>query len=387
MKDLVFFINSLGRGGAEKAIIQILERMDKQKYHLKLVILKNDGGYSNQVPDNVEVISLGRYNHSIISRLKWTFFWRTVKYFPGIIKRKISKKANIRKNDLLISFLEGPSTKLVSMFPNKKITWMHTDYQLNRWTEVYFKSPEEELSYYNKFNSIVFVSKHGKEAFNSFFNNKVTSHEEVIYNPIDVQEIEKLSIIESENTEKWVKDTENTKRIVSIGRLTEVKRLDWLIDAQKELNSLAIPVSTTIIGDGKLYEKYQNRVVSEKIKNIYFIGFKSNPYSYLKYADIYTSTSVTESYPLSIAEAYSLQIPVIATKNSGSMELSREGKYALLVDSEYDAFYKALKEMVLNENLLSEYINISKEAKEQFNVETVLQDIENLIDKVDVCDE
>ncbi|MCP8850484.1 glycosyltransferase [Latilactobacillus curvatus] len=387
MKNVVFFINSLGRGGAEKALIQILERINTNKYKIKLVVIKNDGGYINQVPKNVELISLGRYEDNLFSKVRWSIYWRIIRYFPTIIKKQILRKVNIHKNDLLVSFLEGQSTKLVSLFLNRKIAWMHTDYQLNRWTTEFFKSANEELNDYNKFNSIVFVSKHGQEAFNNFFNQKVTRSERVIYNPIDVQEINELANCEADDVSNWVSKTENTIRIVSIGRLTDVKRMDWLIDAHDQLNRLGILVSTTVIGTGKLYEDFQKIIVDRDIKGIYFVGFKTNPYVYLKYADIYTSTSLTESYPLSIAEAYALEVPVIATRNSGSNELSREGKYALLVDSNYTAFFEALKNIITDNSLLDNYKIKAIEAKKQFDVGSVLEDIENLLDEVFEYDE
>ncbi|MCZ2492141.1 glycosyltransferase [Dellaglioa carnosa] len=382
MKNVTFMINSLGKGGAEKALIQILNSLDKSKYKLKLIVFKNDGGYMEDVPEEVEVITLLNTTNNLVGRIRWSVLWRIMRYFPKVIKKIIISKINI-EDDTLISFLEGPSSKITSMFPNKKISWMHTDYMLNRWPKDYYKSVASELDAYNRFNDIIFVSENGQKSFNEFFEDKVTVKEKIIYNPINTRKIISDSLLEDSDVKDWVDQNKNTIKVISVGRLTDVKRLDWLIRAQKQFNLENISVSTTIIGEGKLYEEFGKVIKKENIKGIHLIGFKKNPFPYLKHANIYTSTSITESYPLSIAEAYTLDIPVIATTNSGSKELSSDGEFAMLVDSDYDSFFNALKKMIMDPKLINKYRDKSIIAKKQFNLDAVISEIEDLLDNVE----
>ncbi|MFM5707359.1 hypothetical protein ACET7L_16630 [Aeromonas veronii] len=75
-KKVLFIMETLGGGGAEKVLIETLKRLDFSKYAITLLLLRREGVYLSQVPKNVKVEFLlptepsGLFQRRIFSLLK-----------------------------------------------------------------------------------------------------------------------------------------------------------------------------------------------------------------------------------------------------------------------------------------------------------------------------
>ena len=58
MKKLLFLINSLNGGGAEKVLVDMVNALDKQKYDITVQPLINDGVYVNTLNENIHYKSI-----------------------------------------------------------------------------------------------------------------------------------------------------------------------------------------------------------------------------------------------------------------------------------------------------------------------------------------
>ena len=137
--------------------------------------------------------------------------------------------------------------------------------------------------------------------------------------------------------------------VITICRLVEQKNLEAIFEIAGKLPDIHF----SIIGYGPLFYKFKNFVSRKRIKNIDILGLKENVYDYLYEADIYLSTSLYEGLPISILEAMSVGIPIIASNVIGNSDTIINGKEGFLYDlKDIDSAVICLKKF-RNENLRS----------------------------------
>lgn len=109
-----------------------------------------------------------------------------------------------------------------------------------------------------------------------------------------------------------------------------------------------------------------------------FLGFKKNPFPYVKNADMMFSCSGYEGFCLVICEAMCLGVPVVSTKTAGPIEILDNDKYGLLADHNDESMYQTVKRMVLDKRLRSYYSKIGRERVLDFSVKKAIRQIEKL---------
>lgn len=124
-KKVLFVIESLGGGGAEKVLTTLLRHLDKSEYNITLCTIINTGNYIDEVKPYVNytsVISLP-HNQSILDKV-----WYTIKYklvYELLPISWVYKLFIPKDNDIEIAFCEGFTTKLMSKSSNKKQKKLH----------------------------------------------------------------------------------------------------------------------------------------------------------------------------------------------------------------------------------------------------------------------
>lgn len=109
--------------------------------------------------------------------------------------------------------------------------------------------------------------------------------------------------------------SENKKIILYLGRLHEVKGINFLIDAMKELKD----VELKIIGYGPEEASLKEQTKRLKLKNVEFLGgiFGKNKLLYLSAADALVLPSSKEGAPVVVMEAMARNLPSIVTNVGG----------------------------------------------------------------------
>lgn len=181
-----------------------------------------------------------------------------------------------------------------------------------------------------KYDYVVSSSKGlAEELKNKFYidNDKL----KIIYPPIDFEELSQKGKI---NLEKRCRLEFNDKKrkIISIGRLTHQKDFYTLIKAVNLLIKESFFVYLYIIGGGYLYNDIIKLINKYKLNEyVFLLGPKENPYPYLKRADLYVQSSITEGFCIALVEALFFNKPVIASDcNFGPSEILHNGKYGFL---------------------------------------------------------
>lgn len=320
-------MQNLKFGGAEKVLCTFLKNFDRNKYKVDLVLHSREGELLKEVPKDVSVTGIVPSDSGKFwNKAYRSIIFKILIFFPFLFRMLLRPK--LRPADVTIAYMEGISTNIASVLKGPKVAWVHTDVEKNPWADSFFYNNYEEERSYKKMDKIVFVSEGGKSAFNNKFNHIDLTREIVIHNPIDKKSIKKLSQITDVNFNKWNLQTKDTIRIITVGRLDPVKRMDVILKGFIKLPRNNRRFSLTVIGDGAEYINLKKLV--RGIDNVFFVGFQKNPFSYVAKCDLFISTSRVESYPTAIIESLILGTPVLATRNAGSIEVLGKSSLFLL---------------------------------------------------------
>jgi len=131
-------------------------------------------------------------------------------------------------------------------------------------------------------------------------------------------------------------NTEGKLIIATVARMTKKKGVQNIVDLAPSLLEKHENLLFVMIGDGPLREKLENTVEEAGLSgNFYFTGEVSREkvLGYLEQADIFALPSSNEAFGISILEAMSKEVPVVAMNNSGVSDIVRNGVNGYLADS------------------------------------------------------
>jgi glycosyltransferase involved in cell wall biosynthesis len=131
-----------------------------------------------------------------------------------------------------------------------------------------------------------------------------------------------------ENVEESYRLKDSIKFII-VGNIIESKGQHQAIEALYELNKDGHEAELLILGNYDKNNIYFNRlkelIESKDLKNVYFKSFVSNPFPYIKQADILLMCSQWEGLGRVTVEAMMLKKPIIGSNSGGTVELIKEG--------------------------------------------------------------
>lgn len=372
MRNILFFIESLSGGGAEKVLVTLLNHIDYSKYRITLLTLVDTGVLKNNLDfSKLKYRSIIKSSNNPILK-----FWYKVKYkliyryLPSnIVNKWIIPQKGI---DTYIAFTEGYCTKILTHTKKYKIAWVHIDLKALPWTinEKIYKNKQEEKNVYSNYNKVICVSNSVKRIMQEEYG---LEHVETIYNPIDSIEI----ITKSQEINDI--DTPAGFNLISIGRLVPQKGYDLLVPIVSKLVKEGINVHLYILGTGTEKEQLESIIASEGINhNIHLLGFQKNPYSIMKNMDLFVCSSRSEGYSLVIAEALTLGLPVVSMNCSGPNELLDNNKYGTLCDN-YEELYQAIRTAITDKNYYQDLKEKAAKRKDFFDITTTMKQIDQLL--------
>lgn len=376
MKKVLVFVDSLSEGGVSKVLLDLLENINRDKYDITVMTLYNQGVYIENVKKYVKYkycFDITNYNDNSLKAKLYRKYWGGMLRLPESFMYKWFIK---EKYDIEIAFMHGWSTKFISASNNKKskkIAWVHAD--LVTWNKVdgVFKNIDHHKNAYSKFDEVLCVSKSVKEGIENKYN---VNNAKVLYNPIDIDKILKLS-----NEEIDITDESNNIKLISVGRLSEEKGYDRLLRVFNKLNTEGYNLKLTLVGSGEKYNELYTYIRENGLENnVSLLGYKKNPYKYVKSSDLFVCSSLSEGFSLVIGEAMALGIPVVSVECPGPNELLDYGKYGELVENSEVGLYNGIKELILNKDLYIKYKDESFERAKIFSIRSFITNVENILD-------
>jgi glycosyltransferase involved in cell wall biosynthesis len=354
MVKLMVVIHSLLGGGSERVAVNLLRGLDKYEFSLTLVLYEPIFDYP--LPGDVDVIIL-----DIPST------WNIFKLTGNFIRKIVRLAVVIRKTDPDIVFSLLTSTnitvilaKVLSRVRCKMIVSEHTHPSVNLRNEPYGGITKHFMKYiYPKADRIIAVSEGVKKDLievSGLSKEKI----KVIYNPVDIEEIETLSREEPDHP--WFH--EGLPIIVSMGRLTKEKGYPYLIKAFSTVRQ-SLPCRLLIIGKGEDEGNLARMVKALGVEgDVQFLGFQKNPFKYMARSSVFVLSSLYEGLGNVIVEAMALGLPVISTDcPSGPSEIIEDRKNGLLVPvKDEKALTQAIVDVLTDGELRK---GLSEEAKKR----------------------
>lgn len=345
MKKICFGITKLGIGGAERVLVDIVNRLCFE-YDITIFTIYAGGELEKELNKNVNLISL--YDKEEKGKF--------IPLYILIFGKKIYNKFIKFKYDVDIAFLEGPITRIFSYKGNaRKIAWIHNDIKKvfgNSWKAKLKNFIDKRV--YERYNKIIFVSEDNKLAFESLYGD--ISDREIIYNYIDKNRVvekskawENDSIVKEFYDECYIKDVLSQNYVpifLTVSRIVYQKGIDRLIKIHKKLIDNGLLHKIYVIGDGEEKNKLQSLVNDMNIEDTFiFLGKKDNPYPYIKYADYFILLSYYEGYGMVIEEAKILNKPIVIT-NTAAKEAVKDYSKSLVIENSADEIYFQLKNLL-----------------------------------------
>src|SRR5699024_5674950 len=140
--------------------------------------------------------------------------------------------------------------------------------------------------------------------------------------------------------QKGYQDDYQGFRILTIGRLVDVKGYDLAIKACSKLKKAGFDFKWYVIGEGPMKSKLKTMIQAYHVEDTFILlGTFQNPYAILQESDLYVQSSRYEGYGLAIAEARLLNVPVITTRFDAVYDQMIDKTNGLIVDLHENALY------------------------------------------------
>lgn len=380
-KKRILFINGhLNAGGVERSLVDVLRHMDYTKYAVDLLLLEDTGDYASELPSEVNVLfrdihhTYGSFASSIrrcivahdwmCLRLRFLFLLQ--KFFGACaLKRVATILLGKHHYDCVIGFRPGICSDLAaySVQTDRKITWWHHG-EFNVDCATYGNMC-------SKMNAVAVVSQSCK----AMLQEKLPELESklvCIPNMLDA-----VAIGQKAGNSPYTGDM---LHIVSVGRLAPEKHFENIIPVAKMLRDMSTDFVWHIVGDGSEQARLESLIVENDLKDhVILEGSKTNPYPYMKYADLFVHPSYVESHGLTVLEAMALDVPCVVTKSRGPCEFIEDGVNGLLTEQSPESLAEEVL-AILNDKKLYQHIKENTKCPEQFGPERVIKQIETMID-------
>ncbi len=356
-------IGTLQSGGVSKSIVNLLNVMDRTTYDVHLLLLDRAGDIlSPYLPSDItvhvnrEIENLHRGLRGVRALL---FTGHLLLAFGSLLRMLMSKISRAWAGrwlaylmprftdltfDLIIDY--GGQQQLYYMVDKldgkKKITFFHNDY--SKWPYYY----AADRLYYPKVDQILSISQTCVDVLKAYFPD--------CKDKISVMQNISSPVLITKQANETVDLPIAPLLLVSLGHIMRRKGTDFSIDAAKILQKKGVEFKWMLVG--KVVEKdLIRRIEQEGLADRFVVlGIRSNPYPYIKAADIYVHPARFEGKSIALDEAKILCKPIIVTNFSTVNDQFEDRVNASICEMNGDALADAIIELAANKELRQSYV-------------------------------
>jgi L-malate glycosyltransferase len=350
--NILFVISSLRHGGAEKQTV--IDANLFSDIHNVFVITFQNGELAELINKKVKLLVIE----------KKSYLGAAKKVRRIIIEEKIQVINASLFASMVISYLAARKT-------GTPVIW-------------YFHSHEYDIGFKSKYTfriiaksgiikKIYFVSKELKDSFSKNGYGFPEEKLEILYNTCTVK-----------NSGKYLTKSNDKINIGYIGRLVELKRVEYLIELAEYLKKNGIEnFKVYIIGDGKTRIDLIKKVNELNMNDFVCIpGFKHDVENYYSKFDIFILPSSEECLSIALIDACVSSLPCIAFKVGGNDEIIINNKTGYLVESRDEMFDKA-KILVRDAELRNRFgLEAGIYSAEKFSTKRRREYLENIFESI-----
>ncbi len=366
MKKILIVSHAMELGGAERALLGLLEALDTERCRVDLFLLRHSGELMKHIPKKIELLpEISQYACLAvpISRVirrgclsvavgRW--------YGKRLAAKRVSKlrlngqndvaleyshkytlsfmpRISNKEYDLAISFLTPHYFVANRTTANKKIAWIHTDYSA---VDV---DVDSQLSMWNAYDRIVSISNSVTESFVKKFpslSKKITL----------IENIQPKNLIQKQ-AEEFLPEAEMSRdgsfRLLSVGRFTNAKNFDNVPNICRRIIDAGLDVKWYLIGYGGDEALIRQKIAEKKMEErVIILGKRENPYPYIKACDLYVQPSRYEGNCVCVREAQMLCKPVVITRYATSASQLEEDVDGVVVPTDNEGCAAGIAELL-----------------------------------------
>ncbi len=331
--SVLFIIDGLAGGGAERVVITFAEAMAAQGDEVMIISLRSECAYP--IPKGVDYLLVEDRYHGL--------FWRLTEIQRRARALDRAIEATGKKFDLIISHLPK-ADRIVAASKLSSVAWrclhcaltigeLGNKKGLRRW-----RKRRQLLKTYSR-TKLITVSAALQEDVQAIGVRPVEMT--TVYNPFDLKKIRELS--------QATTPFEHEKFLLHVGRFHSQKRHDRLLEAFQQSGYQG---KLILLGEGNAQETAVIRGKAEQLgilERVIFVGFASNPYAYMRASEALILSSDYEGLGNVLVEALACGTQVISTDCSyGPSEILRGPLAQGLCELTSAALAETIKRVLLN---------------------------------------
>lgn len=368
-KKILFLIHDLGQGGAEKVLVNLVNNINRNEFDISVTVLFGEGINEQFLKPDI----------------KFKAVWP--KMIPGnsklmkLVSPKQLHKIVVKENyDIEVSYLEGPSARVISGCQNKNtklISWIHGEQKSLKKVSESFRSKKEAKKCYEKFDQTICVSETVKKDFCKLLNYQRPCC--VLYNTVESNKI-------IEKSKEPVPELESDKffKLIAVGSLKTIKGYNRLLHIIFRLKQENKKIRLYVLGIGPQEKELKEYVEKKGLKeNIIFLGYQTNPYKYVAKSELFVCSSFAEGFSTAATEALIVGTPVCTVNVSGMKEmLGEDNEYGIVTENSEEALYEGIKNIVDDPKKLKHYKRMAQIRGKIFNTQITTEKVEKLFSEL-----
>lgn len=309
-RKVLFLVHSLQGGGAERVMVQLVNRLDRTKFEPHLAVGALVGPYVDDLAEDVPVHRLGAMRaRSIVPALVRTAW--------AVRPEAIVSTAGFNFAAVAARPLLPPRCALILREANTVSAFLTDVARGSRWRAWAYRRVYRTL--YRMAGTVICQSDTMREdlaAVSGLPPQKFT----VIPNPVDADRIDALA------GSGDAAFAGSGPHLVSAGRHAWQKGYDVLLQAFARVRAEYPHADLTLLGEGEERAKLEAQARALGVDQaVRFLGFQQNPYAFFRRADVYVSPSRYEGLGNAMLEAMACGTPIVATDCSGTRDVIEDG--------------------------------------------------------------
>ena len=383
-KKLLFVIDSLICGGAEKSLVSLLPLLNQEKYEIHLWMLHRGMVFESLLSENVLVedepsYRTWEYLFFRLSHIVYSLLFR-INQLLGIkehtaetLWKCVGKAYKVPKEtfDVAIAYQQGVPTYIVSTKINarKKIAWINADIFAAGYDISY------NAAFYDQYDALVPVSQN----LESVLREKYPQYSEKYHCVYDILNPDLIRRQSQMPVDDFI-FSHQYPLIVTTGRLAIAKNHRLAVEAAKILQDRGVEFVWLFVGDGEERPNIESLIKIYNLqKYVILLGERTNPYPYMAQCDVYVQTSSFEGYGLTIAEAKILGKPVVSTNFDVVHDQIKHGHDGLIAEMTPESVADNILRLINDTDLKNRIIaNVNKEKNTTYMTE--VEKVEKLFD-------
>jgi len=370
MKNVFIASFDMEVGGVERSLVHLLEHFDYRRYAVDLLLYRRSGDFLPLLPKEANLLEEVRQLATFRKSIKETF--REGRFGLGLVRLFAKARADAlgrrkalaepgyyqlqlmwkyalpllprieREYDAAISYLWPHEFVGAKVRAKRKIAWIHTDYSTVE-TDVAL-----DLAMWGRFDAIVAVSDACRESF-------LRKYPELERKVAVVENLHSPAFIERMSREPLERPMAGDDRfkVVTVARLSHAKGIDNAVRALRILKDRGYDkIAWYVVGYGG-DEDAIRRLIAEcgLERDFVLLGKRTNPYPFMRGADLYVQPSRYEGKAVTVTEAQILGKPVLITNYATAPSQVRDRFDGLIAELSAEGIADGVERLYLDEGL------------------------------------